>query len=45
MKEKVEQKCNWLRVVGVIGAGILIVFGSFANAWRTLKMSLEKFRN
>jgi hypothetical protein len=45
MKERVEKKYNWLRVVGVIGAGVLIVFGSFANAWRTLKMSWDKFRS
>ncbi len=45
MQEKLEKRCNWLRVVGVIGAGILIVFGSFANAWRTLKMTIEKLRS
>ncbi|MBP6891716.1 hypothetical protein KBB92_02190 [Candidatus Shapirobacteria bacterium] len=29
---------GWLKVVGVLGAGLLIVFGSFQNVWRTLKM-------
>ena len=28
----------WLKVVGVLGAGLLVVFGSFQNVWRTLKM-------
>ncbi len=37
-----QKKYNWLKVVGAVGAGTLIVFGSFANVWRTIKLLWEK---
>jgi len=37
-----EKKYSFLKVLGILGATILIIFGSVDNIWRTLKLGWNK---
>jgi len=37
-----EKKYSVLKVLGIVGAAVLIIFGSFQNIWRTIKLAWNK---
>jgi hypothetical protein len=37
------RKWSWIRLVAVIAAVILIVFGGVESFWRTIRFGAEKF--
>lgn len=37
-----EKKYNFFKVLGIVGAAILIIFGSLDNIWRTVKLAWNK---
>ncbi len=37
-----EKKHSFLRFVGILGAAVLIIFGSIDNIYRTAKMAWHK---
>jgi uncharacterized lipoprotein len=37
-----EKKYDVLKVLGIIGATALILFGSFQNIWRTVKLAWDR---
>jgi len=38
------KKFNLIKFLGMMAAFFLIVFGSFNNVWRTVKIVIEKIR-
>lgn len=39
---KENNKNNWLKIIGLVGAVVLIVFGNINNLVRTLKLAGKK---
>ena len=39
---KENNKNSWLKVIGLIGAAVLIVFGNIENLVRTVKLASKK---
>jgi len=37
-----EKKYSLIKVLGIFGAAVLIIFGSFQNIWRTVKLAWNK---
>jgi hypothetical protein len=37
------KKWSYIRIVGLLAAVVLIVFGGIDNTWRTVKFGLERF--
>ncbi|MFA6007312.1 MAG: hypothetical protein WC784_01535 [Candidatus Shapirobacteria bacterium] len=37
-----EKKYNFLKFLGIVGATVLITFGSLQNIWRTIKLAWSK---
>jgi len=37
-----EKKYNFIKVLGILGATMLILFGSIDNIWRTAKLAWNK---
>jgi len=37
--EKKDNKSSWLKIIGLIGAAVLIVFGNIGNLVRTIKLA------
>jgi hypothetical protein len=37
-----EKKYGFLKILGILGATILIIFGSMDNIWRTMKLAWNK---
>lgn len=41
-EERKGNKFNFLKVLGIMGATVLIIFGSLNNIWRTMKLAWGK---
>lgn len=37
-----EKKFNFVKILGILGAVVLILFGSADNIWRTIKLAWYK---
>lgn len=37
-----EKKFNFVKMLGILGAVVLIIFGSVDNIWRTIKLAWYK---
>jgi hypothetical protein len=37
-----ERKINFVKMLGILGAVVLIIFGSVDNIWRTVKLAWGK---
>jgi hypothetical protein len=37
-----EKKYSFIKVMGILGAAVLILFGSIDNIWRTAKLAWNK---
>jgi hypothetical protein len=37
-----ENKYNFLKFLGIVGAMVLIIFGSLQNIWRTMKLAWSR---
>jgi len=37
-----EKKYGFIKMLGILGAAVLILFGSVDNIWRTIKLAWHK---
>jgi hypothetical protein len=37
-----EKKYSLIKILGILGAAVLILFGSIDNIWRTMKLAWNK---
>jgi len=37
-----EKKYSFLKILGILGASMLIIFGSIDNLWRTAKLAWHR---
>jgi hypothetical protein len=42
MEEVKKNNFNFLKFLGIVGAMVLITFGSLQNIWRTVKLAWSK---